>query len=414
MIAVGLVGLLAVFWGPVALAGEESSPPKWGDIREVKLQGGLKIFWNINAWDRDLSEPEAVARGFGLVDLLNTYSDYPGRQREKIVPDGRNPWSKPPFFEQIVRRNVNTMRGLSLFVHDIEFSFEEDLDALWNDPAIRAASHVTSKEAFRDAYYREWASWYTLPCIWAKEKYPNTPIGIYGPQPFRRDYWGVAGKAAKQIDGTHKTDAELWKHIEPAVDFCIASIYCFYDDPGSVYYMASNIEENQRRMQSYGNKPVYAYVWLRYHNSNTGLKGRELDDYLVEAAAVLPFFCGARGLVLWGWEPKGKCPYYRSLPLFMQSLERLRDLSDRIAQAEMVTDEPVHVAWKEKLPLIRRLRVSDAEWIVLAANPWQAESDEKVVTANCGSGDVQFTIRGKHTEIYHVSKGRPKRIEMVP
>ena len=415
MMAFSLVILSAAFWASATTAEEKSSLPDWSEIREVKLPGDLKVFWNIvGVPDRDLSEPKVIARGFELVNLLNTYSDYPGRQREKIVPDRRNPWNKPPFFERIIRRNVSGMRGRSIFVHDIEFPFEEDIDVLWNDPAIRAASKATSKETFREAYYREWASWYTLPCIWAKEKYPNTPIGIYGPQPFRRDYWGLAGKDAKQIDGTHKTDAELWKYINPAVDFCIASIYCFYDNPGSVYYMASNIEENHRRMQTYGDKPVYAYVWLRYHNSNTKLKGQELDDYLVEAAAVLPFFCGARGLVLWGWEPEGKGPCYRNLPLFMQSLGRLADLSDKIAQAEMATDEPVHVAWKEKRPLIRRLRVSDAEWIVLVANPWQAESDEKVVTANCGSVEVQFTIRGKHTEIYHVVDGRPERIEMAP
>lgn len=411
-IALIIALLSAAFCGSAASAAEKSPTPTWDDIPVVKLHGGLKIFWNINAWDRDTTEPQAVAHGFELVDLLNTYSDYPGKQREKIVPDGKNPWNKPAFFKRIIRQNVNTMRGKSIFVNDIEFHFKENIDELWNDPAIRTASQTTSKEAFRVAYYKEWASWYALPCIWAKEKYPNTPVGIYGPQPFRRDYWGIAGKDAQQIDGTHKTDAELWKHIASAVDFCIASVYCFYDYPGSVYYMASNIEENHRRMQAYGNKPVYVYIWLRYHNSNAKLIGQELDDYLVEAAAVLPFFTGARGLVLWGHEPDGKGPYYHNLPLFMKSLARLTALSEKIAQAELVSDEPVHVAWKEKRPLICKLRVSDTEWIVLAANPWQTETDEKVITTHCGNAVVQLTIRGKHTEIYHVVEGQAKRIEM--
>ena len=293
-----LVILSTRFGLPAAPAEETGSMPEWSGIRNVKMQGDLKVFWNVSGHDNDLNERAAVAHGFELVDLLNTYSDYPGSQQEQIVPDGRNPWNKPPFFERIIRRNVGAMRGLSIFVHDIELDFEEDLDKLWNDPAMRAASRATSRKGFRDAYYREWASWYTQPCLWAKQKYPKTPVGIYGPQPFRRDYWGIEGKDAKQIDGTHKTDAELWKYIDPTVDFCIASIYCFYDDPGSVYYMAANIEENYGRMRQLGNKPVYAYVWLRYHNSNAELKNKELDDYLVEAMAVLPFFCGARGLVL--------------------------------------------------------------------------------------------------------------------
>ena len=115
MMAFSLVILSAAFGASALSAGEKSSLPDWSEIREVKLTGGLKIFWNIvGAPDRDLSEPEVVAHGFERVDLLNTYSDYPGKQREKITPDGKNPWNKPPFFERIIRRNVSAMRGLSI------------------------------------------------------------------------------------------------------------------------------------------------------------------------------------------------------------------------------------------------------------------------------------------------------------
>ena len=411
--ACGLALLFALFASAPASAEETDALPAWDTLRSIAMQGGLKAFWNVGGKDRELNERLAVAHGFEEVALLNTFSDYPGRQQEKIVPDGKNPWNKPPYFERIIRRNIGATRGRSLFVHDIEFHFEEDLDALWTNAALRAASRAPSQEAFRDAYYREWASWFTLPCLWAKEKYPNTPVGIYGPQPFRRDYWGVAGKAAAQIDGTHKTDAELWRHIAPAVDFCIASVYCFYDGPGSVYYMAANIEENRQRMKQDGGKPVYAYLWLRYHDSNAKLKGQEVAGYLAEAMAVLPYFCGAQGVALWGWEPKGQGPYYHTLPLFMRSLGRVADLSDKIARAAPAADEPAHVAWKEKRPLIRRLRVSADEWLVLAADPWQAETDEKNVAVTCGTAEVSLSVRGKHTEIYRVVKGRAQRVEMA-
>jgi hypothetical protein len=378
------------------------------------MKGGLKAFWNVGGKDRDQNEREALARGFEGVALLNTYSDYPGKQREKIVPDGANPWAKPPYFERIVRRNIDATVGRAVFVHDIEFHFEENTDALWANAALRAASGAATPEALCDAYYREWASWFTLPCRWAKEKYPVTPVGIYGPQPFRRDYWGVAGKDAQQIDGTHKTDAELWRHIAPAVDFCVASVYCFYDNPGSVYYMGANVEENAQRMTQYGGKPTYAYLWLRYHDSNAKLKGQEVDDYLAEAMAVLPYFCGARGVVLWGWEPKGQGPYYRTLPLFVRSLSRVAALSDMIARTKPDNDEPIHAAWKAKRPLIRKLRVSDSEWLVLACNPWPDDASETNVVARCGATDISLTVRGRHTEIYRVINGRAERIEMAP
>lgn len=386
----------------------------WAGVRSFKMQGGLRAFWNVGGRQREANEQEAVARGFESVALLNTYSDYPGRQKEKIIPDGRNPWAKPAWFERIIRRNIEGTRDRQIFVHDIEFHFEEDTDILWQEPALRAASGSATPQDFRDAYYREWASWFTRPCRWAKEKYPDTPVGIYGPQPFRRDYWGVSGKDAQQIDGTHKTDAELWRHIAPAVDFCVASIYCFYDTPGSVYYMGANVEENVQRMAHDGKKPTYAYLWLRYHDSNAKLKGQEVADYLAEAMAVLPYFCGARGVVLWGWEPLGQGPYYRNLPLFVRSLGRVAALSDKISRATPEPDEPVHVAWKEKRPLIRRLRVSADEWLVMVCDPWQAEAEEKTVTVSCGKGVVPLAIRGRHTDIYQVAAGKATRVEMEP
>lgn len=398
----------------VSGVAEEVRPlPAWGDIGSIKFEGGLKAFWNVGGKDRDTNEQQAVEHGFELVDILGTYSDYPGQQREKIIPNGDNPWKKPPFFERIIRRNIGENRIKQIFVHDIEFQFEEDMDKLWADSMIRKDSGAKSIEVFKEAYYREWGTWFSLPCVWVKERFPNTPVGIYGPQPFKRDYWGVAGKDAQQIDGTHKSDADLWKYIHPSVDFVIASIYCFYDDPGSVYYMASNVEENFCRVQEHGNKPLYAYLWMRYHNSNKKLNCCELDDYLVEAMAVLPYFCGAQGVVLWGWEPKGTGPYYHKLPLFVNSLKRVADLSDKIAKAQPVNDDPVHRLWKEKRPLVRKLRVSSSEWLVLATNPWQSKTEESIVKVSCGSVEVALTIRGKHTEIYQVVNGRVQCIEML-
>jgi hypothetical protein len=254
-----------------------------------------------------------------------------------------NPWRKPGYFERIIRRNIAQAAGPGdIMVHDVEFSFEENTDKAWEDAEARAASGAMTKAEFAKAYQREWATWLWLPCHWTKQDRPGLPVGLYGPQPFRRDYWGVAGKSARQIDGTHHSDAELWQYIDPHVDFYIASVYVFYDDPGSIYYIAANVEENYQRTRRYGNKPIYAYEWLRYHNSNQKLVDQELAPYLVEALAVLPYFCGAKGVVLWGWEPKRKGQYYQNLPVFADSLGRVSDLSAKLAKAELVIDEPAH------------------------------------------------------------------------
>jgi hypothetical protein len=390
-------------------------PPAWEQIRSVPMRGDLRAFWNVAGGDNATNYREAAAHGFELVDLLNTYSDYPGKQRENIRTTidthATNPWQKPEFFERIVKRNIE-QRGNknAIFVHDIEFTFEEDIDKVWADPVVRTASKATTREQFADAYLREWATWFTLPCQWAKERFPGTPIGIYGPQPFRRDYYGISGKSAQQIDGTHRSDAELWQHIDPYVDYYIASIYVFYDKPDSVYYMAANVEENVERTRRFGNKPLFAYEWLRYHDSNKKLAGQEVAPWLAEAMAVLPYFCGARGLALWGSEPKRQGQYYHTLPAFMNSLGRVSDLSAKIATATRMPDEPAHVLWKAKRPLIRRMRASAEDWIILAVNPWQAEDAVSTVEVPLEGNSITVELRGRHSEVFHCENGKVTRL----
>jgi hypothetical protein len=405
--------LTALVWaaeGSQAGSSASMEIPAWSQVRSVPMQGDWKVFWNVGGGDKVYNNREALAHGFRLVNLLNTYADYPGKQKENIrhalKGNHTNPWKKPDHFERIIRRNITQSgRDGDIMVHDIEFDFEQDSDEAWEDAQARTASGAETQEQFAEAYYREWATWFSQPCQWTRQDCPGMPVGLYGPQPFRRDYWGVAGRSAQQIDGTHRNDAKLWKYIDPHVDFYVASVYVFYDNPGSVYYIAANVEENYQRTRLYGNKPVYAYGWLRYHNSNKKLAGQELAPYLVEAMAVVPYFCGAKGVVVWGWEPGREGQYYRTLPLFADSLGRVSDLSERLADAKLVIDEPAYVLWKDKRPLVRKFRLSEDEWAVLAVNPWQTDTEQSEVAVQCGVRQVDVPLIGRHTGIFLVRNG---------
>lgn len=382
---------------------------RWDGLSPVNMAGGLKIFWNVTDRSKGENEREALARGFLPVTILGTYADYPGNHKEHI---GRhmpkhpvNPWDKPAFFERIIKRNIKLAGTSGTFVHDIEFDFEQDADKAWARPEVRAASGNLERAAFGEAYFKEWASWYALPLAWAKKQYPETKVGLYGAQPFRRDYWGIAGKTAKQIDGTHVNDWRLWRYIDPYVDFYVASIYVFYAAPDSVFYMAANVEENYLRTRPLGNKPVYAYEWLRYHSGNWREGNREVDPYLVEAMAIVPYFSGANAIVLWGYEPQLKPGHgrpYERLPLFMQSLARVAFLSDKIGRGKLRLDPPAHVLWKRKAPLVRVVDVAAGECVAMAINPWQGDGAEAVANVDCGGKSHRIAMKGRHTTLAHI------------
>lgn len=381
----------------------------WADIPRFEMKGGLKAFWNVLTPVAE-NNTEAYARGFEPVTLVNTYSDYWGKPRRDINPskDGpsANPWDMPPNFELVVRRAIENGKPSGIYVQDIEFPFVENSEKAHGDTAARLASGATSLAAFEAAYYKKWAEWFWLPLLWTKERYPGAVVGLYGPQPFRRDYWGVAGKDAAQIDGSHRTDALLWEYIDPYVDFYISSIYLFYDKPDSVFYMAANVEENYLRTRPFGDKPVYAYEWMLFHISNAELSGKEVPGYLAEAMAIIPYFSGAKGVVLWGWEPQLKTarPPYAQLPRYVRSLQRVAALSDKIGRGRLVIDTPAHAAWRARQPLVRTIALDDGSCVVMAIDPWQDETARSTKRVRCGEWEADIALEGRGTALAVLSR----------
>jgi hypothetical protein len=391
----------------------------WNELPYFSMSGGLKVFWDVgDGSGRGNGEnwEEAIAHGFSPITQSNIYVDYQGDQKENIYHHlGKkpiNPWDRPTYFERTIRRNIEMLGSAGVHVHDIEFNFERDVGKAWQNNTVRAASGIEDRNQFENAYFSEWASWYTLPLVWAKQRYPSATVGLYGIQPFARDYWGVAYKTEQQIDKVHEQDHRIWKFIDPYVDFYVADIYVYSlnphflaDSPKWFYFMAVNVEENYLRSRKYGSKPVYAYEWLRFHDLSPRTGDHEHSSDMVEAMAILPFFSGAKGIVLWGYEPQlkpGEGRPYQQLPLFMKSLARVSLLSEKIGKAQLVIDQPASLLWKQEQPLVRRLIVTNSECIIMALNPWQGADEQSEAQVKCGDKSYAVTMRGRHTTIAYI------------
>ena len=85
--------------------------------------------------------------------------------------------------------------------------------------------------------------------------------------------------------------------LPAAVDYVAPSLYFFYDDPASNAVYA---DHNLRMARLYG-RPVYPFVWPRFHNA---AKPEELAGQPIPLEAVLPAYRAIReqadGVVLWG------------------------------------------------------------------------------------------------------------------
>jgi hypothetical protein len=133
---------------------------------------------------------------------------------------------------------------------------------------------------------------------------PSYKTGYYSVVP-KRDYWGAtAGQgSAKYIAWQREND-----RLQPVADetnYLFPSLYTFYDDPvGWVKYAEANIAEARRLAKG---KPVYAFLWPQYHESNWLLRGRPIPGkfWRLQLDTVRRL---ADGVVIWGgykqnWNP---------------------------------------------------------------------------------------------------------------
>ncbi|MBL8552339.1 MAG: hypothetical protein JNJ73_20285 [Hyphomonadaceae bacterium] len=406
-----------------ALAPTEASPCTWcapwtdPDRRALwsaqpvlAMKGGLKVFWNVLGPTGRAHERMAVEHGYERITLTIPFNDFGGDGRQAIRAHSRNPWLRPSFFESSVKRSIANERDTGTYANDIELEIASP-DVAWTDPAAREASGARTFAEFRRAYLREWGNWHALVSRYTREVYPTTQVGIYGRQPVQKDYWGYVNSDPETFARGHAADdAEMWRMIDPHIDFYTADIYNFYDEPGSVLFMAANVEENFLRTRSYGGKPLYAYVWLRYHESNEELAQREIaTPYLVEATAIVPFFSGAKGVVLWGAEGQpllrdSQVPY-DNFPVFMNALSRVAALSEDIGRAQLEIDESAHTLWRAERPLVRRLIVAQGHCIVMAINPWQGHNATSQANPLCGDRRYPIVMRGRATTIAVIRDG---------
>jgi hypothetical protein len=393
-----------------------ANPPQWETMPSFVMKGDLKAFWSVYGGDRENNE-NAIKKGFQTNTVVGTLRKEEAGPGKDIIgsSDVSNPWQKPAFFEEVVRLNSAHYKQAPRIYHNIEIALNWNADQLWEDAKLRTLSKAKTKTEFIDRYFQEWATWHTLPLQWARQLNPKATIGLYGQQVFQRDYWKLASATREQVAAMHRESAQLWQHIDPFVDYYITDVYYFYDQPDSVYYLAANVEENYLGSLKYAApnkppKPLYTFSRLRYTpGGNRLIQEKQIYPYLAEAAAVVPYFTGAKGVTLWGWEPNTKGQVYYNMPAFMRGLSRVAKVSEQLSKAKLVIDQPAYLLWQQKAPLVRKMQVSNTEWVVMLIDPWQAEDKNRDLSVSLNNQTFSLNVKGKTPEIYYIQNAKVTR-----
>lgn len=158
---------------------------------------------------------------------------------------------------------------------------------------------------------------------WVKDEAPAVPFGLYGTVPIP-EYWRAIRDPASAEYRSWQQDNDRLESISNRADAMFPSIYTFYPDrQGWVAYAIAQIAEAKRKGKG---KPVYAFLWPHYHESNLllGLRPLDPDYWELQLNTVAQH---ADGVVIWGgWGNNGpeswneEAPWWQVTKRFMQRL----------------------------------------------------------------------------------------------
>ncbi|MCS6286534.1 MAG: hypothetical protein H8K08_14000 [Nitrospira sp.] len=146
---------------------------------------------------------------------------------------------------------------------------------------------------------------------WVRSEISGARIGLYGTVPLP-DYFRAIRDPLSAEYRSWQRDNDRLEAIVSQVDALFPSIYTFYPDrQGWIVYAVAQIREARRKANG---KPVYAFLWPQYHESNRLLSHRPLDpDYW--ALQLKTVYDHADGVVIWGgWGDKGPEPWDEAAP----------------------------------------------------------------------------------------------------
>ena len=296
--------------------------------------GGLSNFvgeYNVNMGHGQ----RAVALLVVLVATVTAHAQVPAQPAKRPPASARKTLDPPfrvfdallymnrPSFEGIPFRPIRLIYGSALWAP--KASMEQPDEARVRDvakglgkmdaPVIIDIEHWDVKGD--DASAHESITKYIRVIDLMRTECPELKFGYYATLPIR-DYWSVVGNRPAQLKAWQKNNRRL-QELADHVDAVFPSLYTFYpDEAGWKVYAKQNLQEARRYK-----KPVYAFLWPEYHDSNKELAGKNIPGKFWAAQLRL---CRreADGIIIWGgykkdWDPTAE--WWKETEAFLRDLK---------------------------------------------------------------------------------------------
>lgn len=147
---------------------------------------------------------------------------------------------------------------------------------------------------------------------------PDLKIGYYGLPPIRDYYRALRGKDSPKYQQWQQENNRLVTLFQ-SIDISFPSLYTFKNNPADWQHYAIEQIKEARRIAP--DKPVYVFLWPKFHNSNRLLKKQFIpeDFWMLQLKTARAY---ADGIVIWGgWSDGGPAEWNSQAPWWIKTLE---------------------------------------------------------------------------------------------
>lgn len=162
---------------------------------------------------------------------------------------------------------------------------------------------------------------------------PSARFGIYSLPPVR-DYWQAIKSPESAEYKAWQAENDRLSDLVSATDVLFPSLYTFYTDrAGWVKVAEATLKEARRVGQG---KPIYAFIYPQYHESNKSLGGTPVDGqyWRLQLETLRKH---ADGVVIWGgWQTQWdeNAAWWIETKAFLKELQKGEDRRRRMGTAE--------------------------------------------------------------------------------
>ncbi|MFY7888648.1 MAG: T9SS type A sorting domain-containing protein [Spirosomataceae bacterium] len=388
--------------------------PRLGDSLQSPLKHGFSHLATFTQYDSQLARDKRALIWYGVASIA-------GQPWYEI----ESPWNNDlTVYKQKWASDMQSLATLfanptstknpdvDLFVVDIERELPTDaaIRLLKNDALVPNQYKALTDLDFINRYKKDLSKLYAEPITYLKaNEFPaTTQIASYSDAPIKRSFYPLnytwqEWQTSNLVLNYYMQDT-LTNQVGGAFynqnTFLTPSAYLCYENRGSkqyanIAYQLFQIEANKARTD----KDLVLFEWLKYERclpSTAYNYDVFVDDNIIEAQAIFPFFAGAKGIWLWDGAEDVKVNY-AAYETFTNALYRLSQFKDFFTgNYRLFSPKTAYSNFQENGPLWRAV-IKGNSILIAAINEFAEDSQTTDLVVSYGNWSQKITLQGKQT-----------------